>query len=297
MRAGIAVLDSMRARHPGDLDLALARAEATIHLTDGLKFANRYTDMAREIEPVIAELDTLALTHPTHVRLRRRQLGLMRQVGEAYEVFAPAKAEAVYRRAVAVAEQQFVVDASNFSTRRNLASCWNHLGGVLLDMGRPAEAIPALRRAGAEQRWLFERDASNHSDGSNLSTSLMWESQCLTNLGRHSEAIPRALEALAVRESLLTRSAGDAANIGNLGSAAGAVGLAYRAEASDPRTPPERRLECWRLARASFARSAEVFQRLQGGGALMDFWQQDQMRSLQGMASCDSALGRLGARR
>jgi tetratricopeptide (TPR) repeat protein/predicted Ser/Thr protein kinase len=297
VREGIAALDSMRAQHPGDLDLALARAEAAIHLTDGLKFANRYTDMAREIEPVIAELDTLARAHPTHVRLRRRQLGLLRQVGEAYEVFAPEKAEATYRRAITVAEEQFVVDASNFSTRRNLASSYNHLGGVLLDMGRPADAIPALRRAGAEQRWLFERDASNHSDGSNLSTSLMWESQCLTKLGRHAEAIPRALEALAVRESLLTRSAGDAANIGNLGSAAGAVGLAYVGEARDARTPPARRVECWRSARASFVRSAEVFERLKGGGALMDFWRQDHVRSLQGMAACDSALAKLGARR
>ncbi|MBI5170551.1 MAG: serine/threonine protein kinase [Candidatus Eisenbacteria bacterium] len=297
VRAGIAVLDSMRARHSGNLDLALARAEATIDLTDGLKFANRYTDMAREIEPVIAELDTLALTHPAHVRLRRRQLGLMRQLGEAYEVFAPGKAEAIYRRAVAVAEQQYVVDASNFSTRRNLASCWNHLGGVLLDGGRPAEAIPALRRASAEQRWLFERDASNHSDGSNLSTSLMWESQCLTRLGRHEEAISRSLEALAVRESLLTRSAGDAANIGNLGSAAGAVGLAYLAEARDSRTPPARRPECWRAARTYFVRGAEVFERLKGGGALMDFWQQDHVRCLQGMAACDSALGTSRTRR
>ncbi|MFN8586186.1 MAG: serine/threonine-protein kinase [Candidatus Eisenbacteria bacterium] len=294
VRQGMALLDSSRARYPGDVSLALTRAEQAIVLTDGLKFASRYREVVAALEPVLADLDTLAAREPLHVRLQRRRLGVLRQLGEAYETFDPRRAGEVYVKAIAIAEAQYAVDASNFSTRRNLGSAYSHLGGLFLDSNTPERAIAPLERAAAEQRWLFARDSANHSDGSNLSTSLMWESQVLSKLREHARSVALAREALAVREALLLHARGDAAAEGNLASAAGALGLAQAWRARDRATPAAEARVAWAGADSAFARALEVYDSLERRGELMDFFKQDREKSRTGAAWARAALG--GAR-
>jgi non-specific serine/threonine protein kinase/serine/threonine-protein kinase len=286
-----AVFDSLLRVRPDDLSLMLCRATSAIDLADGYKFAKRENDMVAELEPVLAQLQAFGVRYPNHVGLRRRELACLFQLGEAFEVTAPPRALATYQRAIEVAQAQFAVDADNFSTRRNSASAYSHLGGLLLDLKRPAEAIAALERSSREQRWLFEHDRSNYSDASNLSTSLMWMAQSLAKLGRHEDAIAKAQEAVQVRQQMRASLTDDATNAGNLAAARSVLGDAWAGLARAPATPRARAAAAWREALGQYRRAEMIFAGLEQNGRLTSFWTQARAQAAQSRQVAERAAG------
>ncbi|MCC6650686.1 MAG: serine/threonine protein kinase [Candidatus Eisenbacteria bacterium] len=287
-RVAAAALDSLLARSPDELELSLARADCAIYRSDGLKFAARYANVVEELEPQIARLERLGRDHPLHVRLHRKRLGCLKQLGEALEWLDPPRALRTYEEAIRVSREQVLVDGDNFSTRRNLASSYSHLGGLLLDQRRYEPALVALSEASEAQRWLFEQDAQNHSDGSNLATSLMWMGQASAKLSRHERAIELAAAAVRVRESMLARLTGDAANLGNLSSARGALGEAYRGRAEDPRTARQQAGADRARAAAEYRAAIEGWERLEKEGRRMEFWASSIANCRRGLAAVES---------
>lgn len=281
-----------------DLELRLARIDATLYLADGLEFDGRYAEMAEVLEREMQALAILALEHPTHVRVRRKQLACLKQLGEALEWVDPKAALAIHREAVVVAEAQVRIDGDNFATRRSLASAYANLGGLLYDQGRPAESAEALERAVAEQREMFAQDVSNHNDGANLATSLMWQSQAFTELDRHDRAIATAEAAIEVRETIGAQLHGDAANLGNLASAHGALGAAWlgRAvaapslDAATVAAPVVDREQSLVVARAAYGRGLSLFEDLARSGRFMEYWTPARDACRRGVAVTDSLL-------
>ncbi len=289
----IGALDTLARNRPGDAEVALARADAEYYRSDGLKFAGRYAEMVPRLTDVGARLAALAAEDPGHVRVRRKQVAALLQLGEAYESVAPPRALETYRQAVAIAEPQYALDHDNAAALRQYASALRQLGGAYLDQRRPAEAAAALERAVGENREMFRRDSTNHAAGGSLATSLTWLAQARTLLRRHAEARASALEAVRVRSGLLARRTGDLPSLANLASANAGLGDVYAGEGTDPATPAAERRAAWVHARGAYAAAESIFGDIERRGKLLEYWASTRAYCRERVALADRSLAAL----
>ncbi len=286
-------IDTLLARHAGELELELARADAEYYRSDGLKFAGRYAEMVPRLVTVEDQLTALAARHPGHVRVVRKQVASLLQLGEAYEVVDPPRALETYARAVAIAEPHYLRDHDNAAALRQLAGARRQLGGAYLDQRRPAEAAAALERAVQDNRELFARDAANNAAGGSLATSLTWLAQSRTLLRQHEAAAASAAEAVQVRAKLHARLHGDVASLANLASARAGLGDVLRGKGTDTATPRAERREAWARARGEYAAAESLLTDIQRRGKLMEYWTSTLEISRRGRAAADSAIAAL----
>jgi tetratricopeptide (TPR) repeat protein len=258
--------------------------------SDGDRFKGDSRALVDGLTPGLAELRRLETERPNNLRVLRKKLALLRQRGEGLEWVNPPEALTSYEEAVAVARGLFQVDATNYGSRRALASAWSHLGGLYLDAGRYPQAVAALEEARRHQQWLRDQDHTNDADAANLATSRMWLAQSLMRLAHYDSAVAEGLGAVALRDSMLKEQKPDPTSQANLASAHVTLGAVYAGQAADRHTPHPASLAAWRASRAAFQKGLDVFAQLEAAGTFRDFWAPPRARARSGVAQADSAL-------
>ena len=169
---------------------------------DGPQVREPLHDMAREIEPVIAELDT------PRSRIRRPRACAAASSGSCVRWARRTRCSRPRRPRRSIAARSRSPSSSSSwtratSTRRNLASCWNHRRRAARH-GPAGEAIPALRPRERRAALAVRARREQPPDGSNLRrrVGIAVPDRCACTTRRSW----RAIEALAVRESLFARS-------------------------------------------------------------------------------------------
>lgn len=294
VRAAAATLDSLLLHRPDDVELGLERSTLSLYLADGYKFKGDYVTLVAELESGVARLDSLSRLNPGHLRIRRKQLGALRQLGEGYEWVDPRRALESYRQGLDVARELYRVDGSNAASGRALGLAASHLGGMLLDLGQFAAAVTALEEARDHQQRLRDQDPGNVADGGNLATTRIWLAQSLGRLGVFDRAIAEARGAVALHDSMGATAAEDGAALANMATAHGVVGFIHQSRARAGVRGERPAVADWRAAAAAYRAALAIFARLRAEGRFMEYWQANQNRVERGLASADSALGAHG---
>ena len=211
-RKGVALLEELAARQPGNESLQIDLAERYSNLSSRLARRGLTADALDGARAVVRIREKLAAAHPLNASYRRELMIGYSKVGDAWlatlEQRGPATSEALksYGQALTVAEDLAAAEPEDRRAAYDLGMALWKTAGAVPDDGDNAAALTVLRRAMTIFKTLTAQDPADQRMRRMLAGSLMSMGERQEALGDAAGAIHSLRESVRIDEALVKKN-------------------------------------------------------------------------------------------